>query len=95
MRRSRVSAESAFLLRAALVMALVLGLPTFGVLFAHGTTAAWDPTTSFQIPGDTWDGNLATDGTRVHLMTLEEIAGFWGVLYMIPPALRPSACSLR
>lgn len=79
---SRISGESAFLLRSALIMALVLGLPTFGVLLARGTTAAWNPSTSFEIPGDTWDGNLASDGTSVYLMTREEIAGFWGVLYV-------------
>ena len=82
LRRPRVSEESAFLLRAALVLALVLGLPTFGALVASGATSAWTATASVEIRGDSWDGNLASDGTRVYLMTREAIAGFWGVLYV-------------
>ena len=39
-------------------------------------------TARLEIHGDTWDGNLATDGERVDLMTREEINGFWGVLYV-------------
>lgn len=77
----RISTETAWLLRASLILALILGIPTFAILAGLGTTATWHATTQLEIQGDTWDGNLATDGRRVYLLTREEISGFWGVLY--------------
>lgn len=81
-RVARLSTESAWLLRAALILGLILGVPTFLILAGQGTAASWEAATQLEIHGDTWDGNLATDGTNVYLMTREEIDGFWGVLYV-------------
>jgi hypothetical protein len=79
---SRGSGESVGLLRSALVLGLILGFLTFGILVAHDPLESWHPTARLEIHGDSWDGNLATDGDRVYLMTREEIEGFWGVLYV-------------
>jgi len=81
-RVARLSTEGAWLLRAALILGLILGVPTFLILAGQGTAATWEAATQLEIHGDTWDGNLATDGTNVYLMTREEIDGSWGVLYV-------------
>ncbi len=81
-RPSRRSTESFALLRSALLVALILGIPTFLFLLARGPVVSWHPAARLEIHGDTWDGNLVSDGSRVFLMTREEIAGFWGVLYV-------------
>ena len=78
--RRRISSDTATLLRSALVVALVLTVPTLAFVLARGAGPAWQPSARLQVQGDTWDGNLATDGDRVYLMSREEIAGFWGVL---------------
>jgi hypothetical protein len=47
---------------------------------AARSDGAWAPTATTDIAGDSWDGNLVTDGSRVYLLTREDIEGFWGVL---------------
>lgn len=79
---ARGSSEGFGLLRSALLLGLLLGVPTFLALLARDPIESWHPTARLEIHGDTWDGNLATDGERVYLMTREEINGFWGVLYV-------------
>lgn len=76
----RGSGEGFGVLRAALVVALILGASTFLILMWRGPLVAWQPATRLEVRGDSWDGNLATDGDRVYLMTREQISGFWGVL---------------
>jgi hypothetical protein len=81
-RPPRRSGESFGLLRTALVVALILGIPTFVILVAREPLVSWHPAARLEVHGDTWDGNLATDGDHIYLMTREEIAGFWGVLFV-------------
>ena len=81
-RPSRGSSESFGLLRSALIMGLVLAIPTYLAVLSRQPLEPWHPDTRLEIHGDSWDGNLATDGQRVFLMTREEIDGFWGVLYV-------------
>ncbi len=40
----------------------------------------WTPAATNHLTGDAWDGNLVTDGSRVYLLSREDIQGFWGVL---------------
>lgn len=79
-RPARGSSDGFGLLRAALVLALILGLTTFLILVWRGPLVAWQPTTRLAVHGDSSDGNLVTDRDRVYLMTREQISGFWGVL---------------
>jgi len=79
-RPARGSSESFGLLRAALIVALFLGVPTYlALLYAHPQDP-WRAAARLEVKGDTWDGNLVADGDRVYLMTRELITGFWGVL---------------
>jgi len=79
-RPARGSSESFGLLRAALIVALFLGVPTYlALLYAH-PQEPWRAAARLEVKGDTWDGNLVADGDRVYLMTRELITGFWGVL---------------
>ena len=78
----RGSSESFGLLRSALIVALILGVPTYLALLSRNPPVPWHPDARLDFHGDSWDGNLVTDGDRVYLMTREEINGFWGVLYV-------------
>ena len=40
----------------------------------------WSASATELIDGDTWDGNLASDGQRIVLLSREKIQGFWGVM---------------
>ncbi len=79
---ARGSSDGFGLLRAALAVALILGIPTFLILIWRGPLIAWQPATRLEVHGDSWDGNLATDGDRIYLMSREQISGFWGVLHV-------------
>jgi hypothetical protein len=79
---ARGSSESFRLLRSALIVGLILGVPTYLALISRNPPEPWRPDARLEIHGDSWDGNLVTDGDRVYLMSREEINGFWGVLYV-------------
>jgi hypothetical protein len=77
---ARGSSESFGLLRSALIVGLILGVPTYLALLSRNPPEPWHPDARIEIHGDSSDGNLVTDGDRVFLMTRERIDGFWGVL---------------
>ena len=51
------------------------------VVFPHHIDPQW--TTQLQVPpesGDTWVGNIATDGDRIYLAARQAVGGIWGTL---------------
>jgi hypothetical protein len=64
-------------------IALVAAVATSGgvhvQLYAVLSTPPASASSSQAIHGDTWDGNVVSDGNRLYLLSREEIDGFWGV----------------
>ncbi len=63
------------------VAILVVGLSA-GAAYLRDRLArpVWSASATELIDGDTWDGNLASDGQRIVLLSREKIQGFWGVM---------------
>ena len=70
----------------AVILGVVLAVDRFDRLHENvvprQANPAWSTTQVPAAPGDSWVGDVASDGTSIYLVTREAVDGFWGTIHV-------------